>query len=300
MGDIASEAGVSAMTVSRVLRHSDAVSQATRGRVLEIIDRLGFVPDQSARTVRSRQSGFVAMVLPSLNNSNFADTARGLQRVLRNAGLQLLVAFSDYSVKQEEDAIETMLKRRPEGLILAAALTRLSPRARHLLKMSEIPVIETWDIPENPINHVVGISNFRAAHVTVEHLWSRGYRRIAFLGGLAPGTRGNKRLAGYVAALAEFGPSPCLINTGPPPATMEQGQKALPSLLEQMPEVDAVLCVSDPLAFGFLMACNRHGLAVPGRMAVAGFGDFDVGRWSHPARRPSRSDRMRSASRRAN
>jgi LacI family gluconate utilization system Gnt-I transcriptional repressor len=282
MGDIASEAGVSAMTVSRVLRRSDAVSPETRDRVLEIIERRGFVPDQSAGGLSQRQSGFVAMVMPSFNNSNFADTARGLRSVLNDTGLQLLVASSDYSVKQEEEVIETMLKRRPDGFVLAGARAQRTPRARHLLKMSKIPVIETWHMPDDPINHVVGFSNFQAAYLTMEHLWSRGYRCIAFLGGSSPGSRGGQRLAGYIAALEKVDAYPVIINTGPLPATMEQGQQALPRLMEQMPDVDAVLCISDPLAFGFLMACNRHGIAVPGRIAVAGFGDFDLGRWSYP------------------
>jgi LacI family gluconate utilization system Gnt-I transcriptional repressor len=151
-----------------------------------------------------------------------------------------------------------------------------------LLRMSRIPVIQTWDVPDDPIGHVVGFSNFNAAFVMVEHLWSRGYRRIAFLGSSMPGSRGSKRISGYLAAIGKFRSAPTIINTGPVPATMEQGQRALARLKEESPDVDAVLCISDPLAFGFLMACNRQGLAVPGQIAVAGFGDFDVGRWSHP------------------
>jgi LacI family gluconate utilization system Gnt-I transcriptional repressor len=282
MADVALEARVSAMTVSRVLRASRAVLPETRERVLDVIERLGFVPDQAAGALSSRRSGFVALIVPSLNNSNFADTSRGLMSVLHEPGLNLLAAFSDYSLKQEEDVIETILRRRPEGIVLAGARSRLTRRSRHFLTMSRIPVIQTWDIPDDPIGHVVGFSNFNAAHVMVEYLWSRGYRRIAFLGSSTPDSRGSKRISGYLAATGKLGAAPTIINTGPVPATMEQGQQALARLQEESPDADAVLCISDPLAFGFLMECNRQGLAAPGRIAVAGFGDFDVGRWSHP------------------
>jgi LacI family gluconate utilization system Gnt-I transcriptional repressor len=282
MEDIASEAGVSAMTVSRVLRSSSAVLPETRDRILDIIERLGFVPDQSAGALSSRRSGFVAMIVPSLNNSNFADTHRGLTNVLRQFGLNLLAAFSDYSLQQEENIIETMLRRRPEGIVLAGARSHMTKRSQHLLKMSRIPVIQTWDVPDEPIDHVVGFSNFNAAYVMVEHLWSREYRRIAFLGSSALGNRGSKRISGYLAAMKKFGGAPTIVDTGPVPATMEQGQRALDILTKQRPDADAVLCISDPLAFGLLMACNRQGVAVPSQIAIAGFGDFDIGRWSHP------------------
>jgi LacI family transcriptional regulator, gluconate utilization system Gnt-I transcriptional repressor len=283
MVDVGREAGVSAMTVSRALRQPDTVSSQTRSRVLAIMDRLGFVPDRSAETLSTRQSGFIAMVIPSLNNSNFADTIRGLTDILHRRGLQLLVGFSDYSVRREEEIVETMLKRRPEGIILTGARSRQTDRARHLLQMAGIPVIETWDVPDDPIDHVVGFSNFDAAQLMVQHLVSRGYRKIAFLGGASRGTRDYDRHAGYCAALKKLGLARTTISTGPPPATMEAGGKAIAQLLERRPDADSVICVSDLLAFGGLMECQRRGLDVPRQVAVAGFGDFDVGRWSYPS-----------------
>lgn len=282
MADVARLAGVSAMTVSRALRPNSAIAAQTRARIFKIIEDIGYVPDMTAGGLSSRKSGFIAALVPTINNSNFADTARGLTEVLSAAGLQLLLGYTDYSLEREEALIEAMLRRRPEGVMLTGGIH--TERTRHLLKNAHIPVVETWDSPSDPINHMVGFSNAEATKAMVHHLHARGYREIGFIGGgSTQDTRGSDRLAGYLAAVAELNlPAGRVITYGLPPISIEHGGEALSMLIAAWPNVDAVVCVSDLSAFGALSECHRRGLKVPQNIAIAGFGDFDLSRWSWP------------------
>ncbi len=114
MRDVAQIAGVSTMTVSRVMTQPDSVTQARRNRVEGAIQKLGYVPDRIAGSLSSKKSGFIAAILPTLNNINFAETAGGLTGALRTAGYQLLVGYTDYRLKEEEALVKAMLGRRPE------------------------------------------------------------------------------------------------------------------------------------------------------------------------------------------
>ena len=286
MADIAARVGVSKMTVSRALNRTTendrSTSEAIRQRILLACDEMGYVIDQTARTFSSKRSGFVAAVIPSLNNSNFSETAQGITAAVEAAGLQLLLAYSDYSVENEERLIKTLLMRRPEGVILTGG--NHTAQARAMLRGAGIPVVETWDLPAKPVEHVVGFSNAQASAALVKHLHAMGYENIAFIGGTSNrDTRGADRRNGYSAAIRELGLGEGrVISFGQPPISMAQGGEAIRLLMDQWPEVDAVMCVSDLSAFGAVMECHRRGWAVPNRVAIAGFGDFEVSRSCYP------------------
>ena len=282
MADVAERAGVSTMTVSRALKKGGSISEKTRRKIMDAVDELGYVLDQMAGTLSSKRSGFIAALVPSINSSNFADTARGITEAVENTGLQLLLGYTDYLLEKEEQLVESMLTRRPEGIIVTGG--RHADRTRRLLAAAGIPVIETWDVPERPIEHVVGFSNAAATNALVHHLHARGYRNIGFVGGTSNrDTRGADRRFGYTQAIEQLGlPRGRVISFGKPPISMEQGAEAIVHLMSQWPDVDAAVCVSDLSAFGALMECHRRGWSVPGRVAIAGFGDFEVARCSFP------------------
>lgn len=283
MSDVARKAGVSAMTVSRALRDGASIASDTREKIRKAVEQLGYVLDQSAGSLSSKRTGFVAALVPSLNNSNFADTARGLTDALQGSGLQLLLGYTDYSIEKEEELIESMLRRRPEAIVVTGG--KHTVRGRKLLENSGIPVIETWDLPPNPVRHVVGFSNAEAAEALVRYLHQKGYRKIGFIGGTSNrDTRGADRRLGYERAMTALGLHETrIISFGTPPISMKQGGDALARLVEQWPDVEAAICVSDLSAFGALTACQRNNWAVPKRIAIAGFGDFEISSCSHPS-----------------
>ena len=283
MSDIARLAGVSAMTVSRALKADGSVSSATRKKILNVIANTGYVPDSTARIFATKRSGFVAALIPSINNSNFAETARGIMEALEGSGLQLLLGSTDYAADRECELVAAMLQRRPEAMILTGGAH--TGRTRSLIKAARIPIVETWDLPKLPLGHVVGFSNALAASAMAKYLASRGYCRLGFIGGTSErDTRGSERRIGFTAAAVALGlPEVRTISFGKPPISMEQGGQAMSLMLERWPEVEAVMCVSDLSAFGALMECQRRGIKVPEKMAVAGFGDFEVARCCYPA-----------------
>ena len=282
MSDVARLAGVSKMTVSRVLA-GHSVAAETRARVCQAIDQLGYVADAAAGALSSGRSEFVAVLVPSLSSSNFSDTVRGLTDALEPHGLQLLLGDTDYDLEREERLVRSMLRHQPRCVALTGA--QHTDATRKVLARSAIPVVEMWDLPTHPIDTAVGFSNVRAARAMVRHLAERGYRRIGFLGGASElDRRGLDRLKGYQAEIKALRlGEPRVVRLGESPITMSHGGPAMAALLAQWPDTDAVMCVSDMSAFGAIMECHRRGLSVPADIAVAGFGNFEVATCCHPA-----------------
>ncbi len=287
MRDVAKIAGVSSMTVSRVLAQPDLVAESTREKVTRAIDRLGYVPDLTASSLSSRKSGFIATILPSLSNINFAETAGGLTESLRSAGFQMLIGYTNYRVDEEENLVRAMLARRPEGIVLSGG--HHTEKTAQLLAAADIPVVEVWDLPAEPIGHVVGFSNFDAGRAMTKRLIKLGYQHIAFLGPPENESgfrdfRGDERLAGYVSAHMEAGRSSDLvIRHGRGPVSFTHGAESLAALLARHGDVDAIFAVSDLSAVGALMECKRRGIRVPEDLAIAGFGDFEIGGQTVPS-----------------
>lgn len=286
MADVASRVGVSKMTVSRALKREGrsvrASSDALRQRILQACEDMGYVLDQTARTFSSKRSGFVAALIPALNNSNFSDTAHGLAAAIEGSGLQVLLGYTDYDIQTEERLLKAMLMRRPEGVILTGGSH--TPAARRMLKAAGVPVVETWDLLSNPIEHMVGFSNADASTELVRQLYARGYRRMAFMGG-EPNSdaRGADRRRGFEEAVEALGlPGGRTLSVGKAPVSMAQGAQGVVQAMRQWPDLEALVCVSDHAAFGALMECGRRGWAVPQRLAIAGFGSFEVATACHP------------------
>lgn len=282
MVDVGRHAGVSAMTVSRALKGNASIAETTRRRIMEAVEALGYVLDQSAGSLSSGKTGFIAAIIPSINNSNFSETARGITEALADTDLQLLLGYTEYRVEREEQLIESMLRRRPEGIILTGGAH--TDRARSMLMASGVPVVETWDMPERPIDQVVGFSNADAMDLLVTTLADKGYQKFGFIGGETPlDTRGAQRRLGFAKALGRLDlPFDRQIATGVPPITMKQGGDAINKLLQRWPDTEVAVCVSDLQAFGALMECSRQGRVVPRDIAIAGFGDYEIAAICNP------------------
>lgn len=283
MSDVARKAGVSAMTVSRALKSDSVISPETRSAILKAAEELGYVFHATAANLRSQRTDFVAVTIPSINNANFADTVSGLSETLSRRNMQTLLGYTNYDVDVEEQLIEQLLRRNPQAIVVTGG--QHTARARRLLENARIPVIETWDVPARPIGHYVGFSNAAAMRSMVDHFVSVGYKRIAFIGGEeGRDTRGGDRRRGFITAMKSHAyDEPRLIASGPPPISMREGANAMARLLEDYPDTDAVICVSDLSAFGALTECQRRGIVVPDRIAIGGFGNYEIAAICVPA-----------------
>lgn len=274
MADVAAMAGVSAMTVSRVLRDPNCVTPETLRRIEAAIDATGYVPNRIAGSLASRRTDIVGLIVPSLRNSLFAETIKGVSDILGSEH-HLMIADSGYTLKGEEVAIRAFLGQRICGIILHN--TKHSPRSRVMLQEAGIPCIETGNLIRQPIDMTVGFSNHDAACTMTEHLLGRGYRHIGFVSlPTKDNDRAAERKAGYLTALARAGVSanPALVLESPP--GLKSGGQALVRLVETAPEVDAVFLSGDVLATGALLEANRRGWDVPGRIAIDGSDDNEL------------------------
>ncbi len=275
MKDVAEAAGVSPITVWRVLHQPEMVTPSTRERVTKALEQVGYVPNLIARSLVQERSQIVAAIVPTITNSIFADMIAGVSDLLAEHRYHLLLGSSGYDPAKEEGLIRTFLGRRPDGLIL----TGISHTAasEHLLRRASIPVVEAWNIGRKRVDMIVGFSNFRAAYEMTRFLASKAYRKIGFVSGPTMGNdRAIERRKGYRAALRKMGypeDEGLILETS---HSLARGAAALHTLIDRHPDIDAVWFTGDVLAAGALLECQRNGWPVPGRVAIAGMGDLEI------------------------
>ncbi len=277
MKDVADLANVGTITVSRVLRTPEKVSESKRHRVLRAIERLGYVPDNTAGALSSSKSRVFGAIISTISDSVFASTLDGLSSTLRAAGYELLLTSTGYDPDIEEDALRALLARRPDGIVLTS--TTHSAGASRLIKSLSIPVVEIWQLPSTPLDIAVGFSNFHAGYDMAFHLIDSGRKNIAFLGGGSlRDERGRRRREGYTAALSAADMAPIMWPKDEQGTLsgIEIGAAFFEEYLNENPHIDAVMCVSDTVAVGVLCEARRRNLGVPGDLAVSGFGGFEV------------------------
>ncbi len=283
MRDVAKAAGVSRMTVSRALKKDSPISRETREHILRIVRDLNYVPDQMAGSLTTKKSGFVATLLPSLNNLHFAQTVQGLTEELEKIDLQILLGHTGYSSEREEVLVEALLRRRPEAMVLS--YDGHTERTYELLSSVNIPIIEIWERPTRAIGHTVGFSNEHAAFRMTQALIAKGYRNIAFLGEEDEAwTRGAARRKGFVDAMKAAGlDEKRVMQFGAPPLSIELGAQAGARVMQDWPDTDCIFCVSDLAAFGVQSFLISNDIKVPNDVAIAGFGNFEVSRFASPS-----------------
>ncbi|HLZ65716.1 MAG TPA: LacI family DNA-binding transcriptional regulator [Aliidongia sp.] len=276
--DVATLAGTSAMTVSRALRQPDKVAPETLARIMAAVDRLGYVPNLAASSLASRRSGILAVLVPTIGNSIFSETVRGVADAVAAADLNLLIGDFGYSEDTRRKLVRALVGRQPDALVIVGAVH--DEAVRMALRRQGTPVVETWELNPDPIDMVVGFSNFEAGATVARHLVARGRRRSAFVGGLE--SRARARLAGFTAAFAAAGLPPPESEV-PADLSIASGREAFGRLIERAPDIDAIFFATDVLAVGGLLECQRRAIDVPGRIAIAGLGNLEIGRQMQPS-----------------
>ena len=272
MVDVALAAGVSTITISRAIKTPDKVSPDTRKKVKAAMDALGYIPNLVAGSLASTHSHVIGIVVPTITNSLFADTVEGLTNVIRPHNFHILIGSSRYDIEEEEDIVRAFLGQRVEAMVLTGDTH--SKATRKMLLQTNTPVVEMWTMTKNPIDMVIGFSNFEAARQMTNYLITSGYQYIAYLGGLIKNNdRTSQRLAGYNDAINEAGLAYPETYKCSSAFDFKEGGRAIRSLLEAHPEIDAVFAASDVLAVGAIQECLRQGWSVPERIAIAGLDD---------------------------
>jgi LacI family gluconate utilization system Gnt-I transcriptional repressor len=274
--DIAKAAGVSKMTVSRVLRGGTGFSADTRERVVKVAEALGYVPNKLAAAFGSYHSStLVGMCVPRLTSGLFGHVLDGVDRALSRLGYQLMIGANNHSTKEEEDWIRQIISWRPAGLILSGR--NHSPATVDLLRQAAVPVVEIWDLTTSPIDMSVGFSHYDCGTEMGQFLIRRGRRRAGYVGALARAdVMGEARLDGFQAALAQAGMPLIEREVLHDTPGFYAGYYGLETLLSRNRGLDVVYFHNDDMAVGGLAYAQAKGIRVPDDIGIAGWGGMEA------------------------
>nr|WP_288498572.1 LacI family DNA-binding transcriptional regulator [uncultured Pseudomonas sp.] len=278
LADVAKVAGVSPITVSRTLNRPEIVRAELREKVFRAVQLTGYVPAMLTGAAEQR-SRLISLLVPTVANSIFADTVQALIDTLTEAGHETLIGLTNYSAEREEQLLDTILRRRPDGIVLTGTLHTEASRTR--LSRSGIPIVETWDLAPRPLDMLVGFCHEAVGVATARYLTGKGYRRFAVI--TLDDPRGQRRCDSLVAEIASQGITDVPRIVLPPPATADLGREGLQRLLGAGECPQVLVCSSDTLAHGVLVEATERGIRVPDDMAVMGFGDLNIAAHLQPS-----------------
>lgn len=272
MKDIARDLNVSVVTVSKVLRNDGAIGPATRERVLRRMKELNYQPNWIARSLATRRTYIIGLVVPDLMTSFFAEVAKGVARKIRPKGYHVLISNTEEDAQLESREIEHLLARQVDGLILASAQPPQQTQIFSHIAERQVPFVLIDRILPGLQANYVGVDDEKVGILATSHLLERGCRRIAHIRGSETSTAIG-RLTGYQRVLASHG-------LKPPPGYVIRGEysdstgyEAMRALLRMRPRPDGVFCFNDAVAAGAVKAILDAGLRVPGNIAVVGAGN---------------------------
>ena len=273
--DIAQRAGVSIMTVSKVLRNEPDVSPATKNRVRALAQEMGYVPDVMAQSLRTRSTHLIGLIIPAITNPIFARLLLAVEDRVQQAGCDLVFGHTLNQVEREQTLIRRMLARRVNGLLLFP-VHRLESRspAYEELRRHGLPTVilgpltlACADFPN------VQVDDIQASYQATRHLLDLGHRRIAYLVGPPAAIWAQERFQGYQRALREAGlkvEDNLVFQAG---GTIEEGAGAALQMLHERVDATAIQAVSDLVAIGAANLMLDQGVAIPGDLSVIGFGN---------------------------
>ncbi|MFO7166717.1 MAG: LacI family DNA-binding transcriptional regulator [Chloroflexota bacterium] len=279
--DVAREAGVSYATVSRVLNNKAHVRPEKREAVLRAMTRLGYVVNQQARSLAGGRSYVVGLLVHGLGNSYMGAIVRGIDEALDAAQYDLMLYTTHRRKAKEAAYVAAITRGLTDGLLLVLPRDPASYLA--LLQQQRFPYVLIDHQGLGDYHHSVGAANYQGAYAATRYLIELGHRRIGFITGALELGCAVDRLAGYRAALAEFGlpDDPALVQEGD--FFQPQGFTAANALLNLPEPPTAIFASNDEMAFGVLEAARMRGLRLPEDLSVIGFDDIPQTAHVHPA-----------------
>lgn len=272
MTDIARELKVSVVTVSKVLRNDGKISPATRKRVLERARALNYQMNWVARSLVTRRTYTIGLLLPDFTHPFFAEVAKNVAQAVRPHGYHVLISYFEEDAELEVRETDSLLARQVDGLIIASAQSPDHLELFERIRQRKVPYV-LIDRPIPGVNaSFVGVNNEVVGRIATEHLLARGCRDIAHLRGPDMGIA-EARLEGYRRALAKHGlamRNRYVVEAG---FRDETGYQAMRQLLRLEPIPDGVFCFNDPVAIGAMQAVREAGLDVPQDVCVVGAGN---------------------------
>jgi len=274
MADVAREAGVSKMTVSRVVNNKGEISPATRQHVLEVIARLDYRPSAIARGLATSRTGSIGLVVPDIANPFFSEIARGVEDKAYAAGYNVFLCSTYEDPRREKDVLNSLEEKLVDGLILCSS--RLVQDDLCVVVDDFAAVVLVNRLVEGKDASLVRVDSERGGRMATEFLLEAGHGAVGFLTGPAMSFDGRLRLRGYHQALAAAGLTPQAAWQRGCASNVQGGLEAARELLSDHPELTALICYNDLVAVGALQACTQMGRRVPEDLAIVGFDDIPM------------------------
>lgn len=274
--DIARAAGVSKMTVSRVMRGGTGFSEETKTKVLAEADRLNYLPNRIAAAFgKGGASTLVGVCVPRFTSSLFSQVTESIQSNLARLGYQTMIGSHDQVLADEEQWLQSLASWRPAGVLLAG--TRHTSGTLDLLRDMAVPVVEIWDLTTTPLDMAVGFSHYDSGYEMGRYVTSQGRERIGYVGALAgSNSMGRTRYEGFAAGLSDAGQTLAaeeFLNDRP---SFYAGYVGAETVLARTPTLDALYFHDDEMAIGGMAYLTKQGLRVPEDIGVAGWGAMEA------------------------
>jgi LacI family transcriptional regulator len=254
------------------------VSEAVRARVAGAAQALHYVPHSAARSLITRRTQTIGVLLPDLHGEFFSELIRGIDQAARSVGMHMLVSSSHGDTEEAVAAIRTM-RGRVDGLLIMSPHIDAELLREHL--PTGLPVVLMNTPLKNASYDAIAIDNYWGAHAMVRHLIDRGFRRIALIGGPEHNFDARERLRGYHDALSTLLPdAPAQVIAGD--FSEAAGYRAGQQILAQAVHPDAIFAANDMMAIGCLFALGEAGVQVPDDIALTGFDDIPIARYVSP------------------
>lgn len=265
--DVARLAQVAPSTVSRALKESPRISEATRLRVRAAARGLGYQPNRVAQSLRAKTAPFVGIVVPDIGITFYSRFVKGAQEVLEAAGYQALVMTTEREAGHEEAALRTLEGHQVTGVLLATS----RPRSAE----PQIPTVYFDSLADGRGLARIALDNHQGVELLVAHVVGHGHERIAYIGGPPVFTSGEERLAAFRAAVARHGAraDAAYVEIADAIWSPDSGAEAMARLLALAEPPTAVVASGDTLAMGAIAACRAAGRRVPDDIALVAFDD---------------------------
>jgi LacI family gluconate utilization system Gnt-I transcriptional repressor len=271
ISDVAQAAGVSRMTVSKVLRGTGRISEATRLRVTAIAETMGYVPSSLAGSLSSQTSTLVGVLIPSVSDQVYSGVLAGINAVLTPRGYSSLIGETFFDPAIEARLVRMMLSMKPAGLIVTGGLLR-TEATTHLLRKCGLRSVQLWDGDQPGADVTVGLSHTEAGRAAARICLEAGFRRACYIGAeLQLDLCAARRKDGFVDHLLGAGATCRVLSDPDLTRTAQSGQLLTEALLRDGDLPDVIYYLNDAMATGGLRALFAAGMAVPQNVSVIGF-----------------------------
>lgn len=274
MKEVAAEAGVSLGTVSNVLNNHPSVTEENRKKVLEAVQRLKYRPNITARTLKTKASKSLGLLIPDITNPFYPEVARGAEDVAKRYGYSLFLCNNDRSIEKEREYINILIEKNVDGMILVKPSIS-SDEIQEIRKQCAVVLVDMYDA-EIPGCDIINVDDRGGTLKAMDLLYESGHRRIAFISGLLESKSSRCRQEAYVEFLTRrhIPVDERLIKRGS--YDWFSGYKCTTELLRGVDPPTAIFAANDLMALGAMKAARERQLVIPHQLSLVGFDDVDM------------------------